>query len=105
MEDYIVHHSSKEAPIFIDGPTVYKLLDIPSMLEVLRSGLVNFSAGDAGGVVMPVRTVIPVGMEEYVWNNATMLYCTCSTTLLEGNSVEARKLVRTNFRSEYRCPY
>lgn len=63
MEQYLIGHSSHDAPPFIDGATVFKLLDVPSMLDVLQEGLINYSAGSEGGVHMPVRTVVPVGGE------------------------------------------
>ncbi|XP_065198365.1 ketimine reductase mu-crystallin-like isoform X1 [Sycon ciliatum] len=63
MEDYIISHGSSVSPPFINAATAYKLLNVPTLMSELETGLRNFSAGEAGGVVMPVRTVIPVGDE------------------------------------------
>lgn len=48
-------------PVFISAEEVAKHLHRASLLlPVLEAALANFSAGPAGGVVQPVRTVVPV---------------------------------------------
>ncbi|PKU43662.1 ketimine reductase mu-crystallin [Limosa lapponica baueri] len=48
-------------PVFIGAEEVEKHLHRASLLlPVLEAALANFSAGPAGGVVQPVRTVVPV---------------------------------------------
>lgn len=49
------------APVFIGAEEVEKHLHRASLLlPALEAALANFSAGTAGGVVQPVRTVLPV---------------------------------------------
>lgn len=48
-------------PVFIGAEEVEKHLHRASLLlPALEAALANFSAGAAGGVVQPVRTVLPV---------------------------------------------
>ena len=48
------------APKFIPAEDVEKLLDKNDLLERLEVALGNYSRGTDGGVVQPVRTVVPV---------------------------------------------
>ena len=47
-------------PLYISGQRVKELLGMKDVLEVVEKGLIAFSAGADGGVIQPVRSVIPI---------------------------------------------
>jgi hypothetical protein len=47
-------------PPYISAAAVAKLVGCADVVEVVREALVQFSEGEKGGVVQPVRTCIPV---------------------------------------------
>lgn len=64
-EKYIVDHGLEEAPPFLGASAVYRLLDVDELIDTIEKALARFSAGPSGGVVMPIRTVLPVGKTRY----------------------------------------
>lgn len=48
------------APKVINGEEILNLLNQNELLVALEKALGNFSAKDGGGVVQPVRSVVPV---------------------------------------------
>lgn len=52
--------ASTEVPKFISGEQVNKLLDWTDLLSRIESALGNYSKGKDGGVVQPVRLVVPI---------------------------------------------
>lgn len=53
-------HSSDKAPLFIPGKRVMELVEIGDVIRAVEVGLSAFSRGPDGGVVQPVRSVVPV---------------------------------------------
>ncbi|KAM4697441.1 ketimine reductase mu-crystallin [Rhinophrynus dorsalis] len=49
-----------DQPVFIGAEVVEKYLNYPTLIPLLERALVNFSSGSEGGVVQPVRTIVPV---------------------------------------------
>ncbi|ELT92131.1 hypothetical protein CAPTEDRAFT_141157 [Capitella teleta] len=49
-----------QAPKYISGEEVEKLLDLKELLTSIETGLGNYSKGKDGGVVQPVRLVVPI---------------------------------------------
>uniref|UniRef100_A0A8C5R092 Ketimine reductase mu-crystallin n=1 Tax=Leptobrachium leishanense TaxID=445787 RepID=A0A8C5R092_9ANUR len=49
-----------DMPAFIPADVVEKSLDYPTLIPLLERALINFSMGSEGGVVQPVRTIVPV---------------------------------------------
>ncbi|KAI0213584.1 Ketimine reductase mu-crystallin, partial [Lamellibrachia satsuma] len=47
-------------PRIIAAPDVYKLLSPKDLLPVIEKALGNYSMGHDGGVIQPVRTVVPI---------------------------------------------
>ena len=47
-------------PLYISGQRVKELVGIKDVFEVVEKGLVAFSSGANGGVIQPVRSVIPI---------------------------------------------
>lgn len=45
---------------FIVKEFVQQILDVSQLLSVVERGLAQYSMGRAGGVVQPVRSVVPV---------------------------------------------
>ena len=48
------------APKIINGEEVYSLLNQNELLGIVENALGNYSRREDGGVVQPVRTVVPV---------------------------------------------
>ena len=46
--------------VYVTGEQVRELVSMPELIEEVSRGLQWFSAGEEGGVVQPVRSVIPV---------------------------------------------
>ena len=46
--------------VYIPGEMVKELVQMPELIEEMGKGLEWFSAGHEGGVVQPVRSVVPV---------------------------------------------
>ncbi|XP_053550731.1 ketimine reductase mu-crystallin isoform X1 [Bombina bombina] len=49
-----------EQPIYIGTEEVEKFLNYPTLIPLLERALIQFSSGSEGGVVQPVRTIVPV---------------------------------------------
>ncbi|XP_018421382.1 PREDICTED: ketimine reductase mu-crystallin [Nanorana parkeri] len=49
-----------EQPVFLGPDVVEKYLDYPTLIPLLEKALVNFSSGSEGGVIQPIRTIVPV---------------------------------------------
>ncbi|XP_053327353.1 ketimine reductase mu-crystallin [Spea bombifrons] len=49
-----------DQPVFIGERQVEKYLDFPTLIPLLERALINFSSGSDGGVVQPIRTILPV---------------------------------------------
>ncbi|KAM4631793.1 ketimine reductase mu-crystallin isoform 1-T1 [Discoglossus pictus] len=49
-----------EQPVFIGSDDVQRFLPYPSLVPLLERALAQFSSGSEGGVVQPVRTIVPV---------------------------------------------
>ena len=47
-------------PPYISDAQVDGLVDMKDIIKTVREAFIQFSAGDEGGVVQPVRTVVPV---------------------------------------------
>ncbi|XP_063286443.1 ketimine reductase mu-crystallin [Pelobates fuscus] len=47
-------------PAYIAADVVEKYLDYPTLIPLLERALINFSSGREGGVVQPIRTIVPV---------------------------------------------
>lgn len=47
-------------PIFLGADVVEKYLDYPTLIPLLEKALINFSSGPGGGVVQPIRSIVPV---------------------------------------------
>ena len=53
--------SSSSLPfVYISGDEVRELVSMSDLIEEVSRGLQWFSAGEEGGVVQPVRSVVPV---------------------------------------------
>lgn len=46
--------------VYISGDEVRQLVSISDLIEEVSRGLQWFSAGEEGGVIQPVRSVVPV---------------------------------------------
>ncbi|XP_075035812.1 ketimine reductase mu-crystallin [Mixophyes fleayi] len=49
-----------EQPVFLGAHIVEKYLNYPTLIPLLERALIHFSSGHEGGVVQPVRTIVPV---------------------------------------------
>ncbi|KAM9305523.1 ketimine reductase mu-crystallin [Gastrophryne carolinensis] len=49
-----------EQPVFLGTDVVESYLNYPTLIPLLEKALVNFSSGSEGGVVQPVRTIVPI---------------------------------------------
>ncbi|KAE8579355.1 hypothetical protein XENTR_v10024012 [Xenopus tropicalis] len=49
-----------EQPAFIGAKVVDKYLDFATLIPLLEKALIHFSSGSEGGVVQPIRTIVPV---------------------------------------------
>eukprot|EP00079_Xenopus_tropicalis_P029781 XP_012825446.1 PREDICTED: ketimine reductase mu-crystallin isoform X1 [Xenopus tropicalis] len=49
-----------EQPAFIGAKVVDKYLDFATLIPLLEKALIHFSSGCEGGVVQPIRTIVPV---------------------------------------------
>ncbi|XP_075687475.1 ketimine reductase mu-crystallin [Rhinoderma darwinii] len=47
-------------PVFLGADIVEKYLDYSTLIPLLERALVNYSRGKEGGVVQPIRTIVPV---------------------------------------------
>ncbi|CAI9537261.1 unnamed protein product [Staurois parvus] len=48
-------------PVFLVADVVVEnYLDYPTLIPLLERALINFSSGTGGGVVQPIRTIVPV---------------------------------------------
>ena len=53
--------SGSEAPPFISAADIDRLVTLKDVIQAVGDALMQFSAGEEkGGVVQPVRTVVPV---------------------------------------------
>lgn len=53
-------NSSSKSPLFIPGTRVMELVGMGDVIRAVEVGLGAFSRGPDGGVVQPVRSVVPV---------------------------------------------
>ncbi|XP_063790489.1 ketimine reductase mu-crystallin [Pseudophryne corroboree] len=49
-----------DTPVFLGADIVDKYLNYPTLIPLLERALVHFSSGQEGGVVQPIRTIVPV---------------------------------------------
>ncbi|KAM5152959.1 ketimine reductase mu-crystallin [Mantella aurantiaca] len=49
-----------EQPVILGADVVDKYLDYRTLIPLLERALLNFSSGKEGGVVQPIRTIVPV---------------------------------------------
>lgn len=49
-----------EQPVFLGAEVVERYLNYLTLIPLLERALMNFSNGSEGGVVQPVRTIVPV---------------------------------------------
>ncbi|XP_029432469.1 ketimine reductase mu-crystallin [Rhinatrema bivittatum] len=49
-----------ERPLFLEADVVKKFLSYAALIPLLERALIRFSEGAEGGVVQPVRTIVPV---------------------------------------------
>ena len=54
------HRTEKKSITFLDGDDVERYLDLRKLIASIEKGIANFSKGQHGGVIQPVRTSIPV---------------------------------------------
>ncbi|XP_068102976.1 ketimine reductase mu-crystallin [Hyperolius riggenbachi] len=47
-------------PVFLGADVVDQYLNYPALIPLLERALMNFSRGTEGGVVQPIRTIVPV---------------------------------------------
>ena len=52
-------HTSESAPLYITGKRVRELVSMGDVIKAVETGLGAYSRQD-GGVVQPVRSVVPV---------------------------------------------
>ncbi|KAM8962348.1 ketimine reductase mu-crystallin [Pelodytes ibericus] len=49
-----------DQPAFLGASVVDKYLHFPTLIPLLERALINFSSGSEGGVIQPIRTIVPV---------------------------------------------
>ena len=72
----LLAYSAMEPPKYVDASRVKKVLKYEDLIPVIEEALVNFSAGESGGVVQPVRSSVQIGDRGYIVNQLLrILYC------------------------------
>lgn len=52
--------SMSDPPVFLGADIVEKFLNYSTLIPLLEKALINYSSGKQGGIVQPVRTIVPV---------------------------------------------
>ncbi|KAG9476999.1 hypothetical protein GDO78_002406 [Eleutherodactylus coqui] len=75
-------------PVFLGAEIVEKNLAYSTLIPLLEKALVNYSSGEEGGVVQPIRTIVPVIDGKVITDKRTAAVSAIATKLLKPSRAE-----------------